>query len=148
MQRLKTRAQFQAVLAGATVARTAHFALHRCALDLASSAQPLFASDDVWLGAMVPKRWARRAVTRNAIKRQIYAVSAAPGVALPRAAHVVRLRAGFDRKEFVSATSDKLKAAVRAELQQLLARAARPPAPAPRTVPPPAAPPTAPSSSS
>jgi ribonuclease P protein component len=41
---------------------------------------------------------------------------------------VVRLRAGFDRKEFVSATSDKLKAAVRAELQQLLARAARTPA--------------------
>ncbi|ADU40174.1 ribonuclease P protein component [Variovorax paradoxus] len=130
MQRLKTRAQFQAVLAGATVARTAHFALHRCALDLASSAAPLFASDDVWLGAMVPKRWARRAVTRNAIKRQIYTVSAAPDVALPRAAHVVRLRAGFDRKEFVSASSDKLKGAVRAELQQLLARAARSPAPA------------------
>jgi ribonuclease P protein component len=38
---------------------------------------------------------------------------------------VVRLRAGFDRKEFVSASSDKLKGAVRAELQQLLARAAR-----------------------
>ena len=131
MQRLKTRAQFQAALAGATVARTAHFALHRCALDLASSAQPLFVSDDVWLGAMVPKRWARRAVTRNAIKRQIYAVSAAPGVVLPRAAHVVRLRSTFDRKEFVSATSDKLKAAVRAELQQLLERAARP-APPPR----------------
>ena len=89
----------------------------------------MFASDDVWLGAMVPKRWARRAVTRNAIKRQIYSVSAAPDVGLPRAAHVVRLRAGFDRKEFVSASSDKLKAAVRAELQQLLARAARPPAP-------------------
>lgn len=78
---------------------------------------------------MVPKRWARRAVTRNAIKRQIYTVSAAPGVALPRAAHVVRLRAGFDRKVFVSASSDTLKAAVRAELQQLLARAGRPPAP-------------------
>ena len=129
MQRLKTRAQFQAVLAGATVARTAHFALHRCALDLASGAPALFASDDVWLGAMVPKRWARRAVTRNAIKRQIYTVSAAPDVGLPRAAHVVRLRAGFDRKEFVSASSDKLKGAVRAELQQLLARAARSPAP-------------------
>ncbi|QFZ82560.1 ribonuclease P protein component [Variovorax paradoxus] len=131
MQRLKTRAQFQAVLAGATVARTAHFALHRCALDVsASGAASLFPSDEVWLGAMVPKRWARRAVTRNAIKRQIYTVSAAPGVVLPRAAHVVRLRAGFDRKVFVSASSDKLKAAVRAELQQLLARAARPPAPA------------------
>jgi ribonuclease P protein component len=36
---------------------------------------------------------------------------------------VVRLRAGFDRKEFVSASSDKLKGAVRAELQQLLRRA-------------------------
>jgi ribonuclease P protein component len=28
-----------------------------------------------WLGAMVPKRWARRSVTRHTIKRQIYAVS-------------------------------------------------------------------------
>ena len=124
MQRLKTRAQFQAVLAGATVARTAHFALHRCALDAADGAEPLFGTPVVWLGAMVPKRWARRAVTRNAIKRQIYTVSAASEASLPAAAHVVRLRSGFDRKVFVSATSDQLKAAVRAELQQLLARGA------------------------
>ncbi len=124
MQRLKTRAQFQAVLAGATVARTTHFALHRCALDGQAGAVSLFDSQDVWLGAMVPKRWARRAVTRNAIKRQIYTVSAATEVSLPQAAHVVRLRSGFDRKEFVSAVSDKLKAAVRAELLQLLERAA------------------------
>ena len=128
MRRLQTRAQFQAVLAGSTVARTAHFALHRCALDgpLSSStdvAAPLFTVDDVWIGAMVPKRWAKRAVTRNAIKRQIYNVSAATDVALPRAAHVVRLRSGFDRKEFVSASSERLKSAVRAELQQLLTRA-------------------------
>jgi len=135
MQRLKTRAQFQAVLAGATVARTAHFALHRCALDSESSAQ-LFASDDVWLGAMVPKRWARRAVTRNAIKRQIYNVSALPHAGLPRAAHVVRLKAAFDRKEFVSASSERLKRAVRAELELLLERAARPaPARAPAAPP-------------
>jgi division/cell wall cluster transcriptional repressor MraZ len=40
--------------------------------DAASAAQsPLFAVRDVWLGAMVPKRWAKRAVTRNSIKRQI-----------------------------------------------------------------------------
>ena len=128
MHRLQTRAQFQAVLAGSTVARTAHFALHRCALDGPSSssavaAPRLFTVDDVWIGAMVPKRWAKRAVTRNAIKRQIYNVSASPEVVLPRAAHVVRLRSGFDRKEFVSASSERLKAAVRAELQQLLARA-------------------------
>ena len=124
MQRLKTRAQFQAVLAGATVARTAHFALHRCALDAPAGVEPLFATEDVWLGAMVPKRWARRAVTRNAIKRQIYTVSAAVAESLPCAAHVVRLRAAFDRQKFVSAASDQLKAAVRAELQQLLERAA------------------------
>jgi len=124
MQRLKTRAQFQAVLAGATVARTAHFALHRCALDAPAGSSSLFGhAPDVWLGAMVPKRWARRAVTRNAIKRQIYNVSATVQTSLPHAAHVVRLRAGFDRKEFVSASSDKLKAAVRAELEHLMQRA-------------------------
>ena len=82
---------------------------------------------------MVPKRWARRAVTRNAIKRQIYGVAAALEPALPPAAHVVRLRATFDRKQFVSASSDPLKQAVRAELQQLFERAlgARKPASAP-----------------
>ncbi len=85
---------------------------------------PLFSVADVWLGAMVPKRWARRAVTRNAIKRQIYAVAADLDSPLPQAAHVVRLRATFDRKQFVSATSCALKHAVRAELVQLFARAA------------------------
>jgi len=124
MQRLKTRAQFQAALAGSTVARTTHFALHRCAIDGAVGANqvPLFDTPVVWLGAMAPKRWAKRAVTRNAIKRQIYNVSSDFEAALPQAAHVVRLRAAFDRKEFVSASSDKLKAAVRAELQQLFER--------------------------
>ncbi|CAN5877855.1 hypothetical protein BH11PSE13_BH11PSE13_13820 [soil metagenome] len=124
MQRLQTRAQFQAVLAGSTVARTRHFALHRCPLEApAGGAALLFDVEGVWLGAMVPKRWAKRAVTRNAIKRQIYNVSAESEVVLPIAAHVVRLRSGFDRKEFMSATSEKLKIAVRLELQQLLKRA-------------------------
>jgi ribonuclease P protein component len=72
---------------------------------------------------MVPKRWAKRAVTRNAIKRQIYSVSAQFETHLGLAAHVVRLRAGFDRKLFVSATSEALKVALRAELIQLFERA-------------------------
>ena len=141
MQRLKTRPQFQAAMAGETVARTAHFALHRLVLGAREcvpaserpGAQALFSGPDVWLGAMVPKRWARRAVTRNAIKRQIYGVAAALEPTLPPAAHVVRLRAAFDRKQFVSASSDPLKQAVRAELQQLFERAlgARKPASAP-----------------
>ncbi len=72
---------------------------------------------------MVPKRWARRAVTRNTIKRQIYAISAQFEVRLPCAAHVVRLRSDFDRKQFISATSTLLKQAVRLELEQLFEHA-------------------------
>ena len=140
MHRLKTRPQFQAALAGGTVARTAHFALHRLILpahvhslqataDRAGPApdavQALFALDGAWLGAMVPKRWARRAVTRNTLKRQIYAVSARFAPRLPCAAYVVRLRATFDRKQFISATSEPLKMAVRQELEQLFERGVR-----------------------
>ncbi len=71
---------------------------------------------------MIPKRWARRAVTRNTIRRQIYAV-AWEFAALPDAAHVVRLRSGYDREMFSSASSPALKRALRAELQALFAGA-------------------------
>ncbi len=131
MQRLKNRPQFQAVLAGVTLSRTPHFALHRVALDATTdvpSGKPLFALQDVWMGAMVPKRWAKRAVTRNTIKRQIYALSQDFAAALQPAAHVVRLRTGFDKTRFVSAASVQLKAAVRAELQQLFAAGCAQPA--------------------
>ena len=126
MRRLKTRAQFQAVLGGITVSKTAHFALHARALAVASDVSEalLFPEPAVWLGAMVPKRWAKRAVTRNTIKRQIYQVIQAFEPRFPHAAHVVRLRSVFDRKVFISATSDQLKHAVRAELEQLFDRAA------------------------
>ena len=113
-------------MAGSVLARTPHFALHRVALHDSrddEARQPLFAVDDVWLGAMVPKRWARRAVTRNTIKRQVYTVSQDFESSLTQAAHVVRLRSGFDRQQFVSATSSALKAAVRDELHQLFTRA-------------------------
>lgn len=142
MQRLKSRAQFQAVLAGQTVARSAHFAVHRLVLpaevsnvpspsgDMGSPASmsalsALFPGHAVWMGAMAPKRWAKRAVTRNTIKRQVFAVTTqfAPFIhQLPVAAYVLRLRAGFDRKLYVSATSDALKTAVRAELLDVMSR--------------------------
>ena len=80
---------------------------------------PLFPIQDVWVGAMVPKRWAKRAVTRNAIKRQIYNVSAEFANSLTLCAHVIRLRASFDRSLFISATSEALKSAVHAELKML-----------------------------
>lgn len=150
MQRLQTRPQFQAALSGGTVSRTPHFALHRLVLTEAHAAkdaaptgpgaklseqapQALFvvpgsSMPQVWLGPLVPKRWAKRSVTRHTIKRQIYAVASEFDVALqalPPAAYVVRLRAGFDRKQFISATSEPLKCAVRAELLQLLQHATR-----------------------
>ena len=135
MHRLKSRPQFQAVLAGNTLARTTHFALHNCALEQAAlvltnaASVALFPECGVWLGAMVPKRWAKRAVTRNAIKRQIYHVSAEFEPVFSASAHVVRLRAAFDRKQFISASSEALKSAVRAELNQLFTRAQTPLAP-------------------
>lgn len=126
LQRLKTRPQFQAVLTGKTLARTQHFALHRCSLDALPSNAALFSHRAVWLGAMVPKRWAKRAVTRNTIKRQIYTVSAAFASSLSESAHVVRLRSAFDRIQFPSANSDSLRTAVRAELYQLFSGEMRP----------------------
>jgi ribonuclease P protein component len=166
LQRLKTWAQFQAVLAGATIAKSEHFALHRNTIDAKSPEKAgadtelgyclpctdpknqlreglprraetretlhrpagvrlLFPTQDLWLGAMVPKRWAKRSATRNAIKRQIYAVSANFSPKHKEAAFVVRLRRDFSRQAFPSASSDFLKQAVRKELQALLQEGAR-----------------------
>ena len=76
------------------------------------------------MGALVPKRWAKRAVTRSLIKRQVYSVSKDFEQTLPVGEHVVRLRAAFDRQQFVSARSDALRSAVRQELQRLFGQAA------------------------
>jgi len=123
MQRIRTRQQFQAVMVGAPVAKTPHFALHRAALGSATNERPLFPVADAWLGVVLPKRWARRAVTRNTLRRQIYETARLLPSPLPHAAWVVRLRSEFSRKQFVSATSEPLKRAVRAELEMLLGRA-------------------------
>lgn len=117
-------------MAGGTVSRTAHFVLHRAAPPATESPGPassgrqaLFAVHEASIGAVVPKRWAKRAVTRNGIKRQIYNVSASFEAKLALAAHVVRLRSDFPRAQFPSAWSDALKVSVRTELQQLFAQA-------------------------
>jgi ribonuclease P protein component len=137
VQRLKTRAQYEAAMAGGTVSRTPHFVLHRAALAAPGDANPdpatgrqtpglhaLFAvRDEAWIGAIIPKRWAKRAVTRNGIRRQIYDVSADFAQRLPAAAHVVRLRMDFARKQFTSAWSPALHESVRGELQRLFEQA-------------------------
>lgn len=74
---------------------------------------------DIWIGAMAPKRWAKRAVTRNLIKRQIYNVAQRLETNLSNQAHVIRLRKGLVGKEFKSASSERLKFEVRTELEGL-----------------------------
>ena len=78
----------------------------------------------LWLGTIVPKRHAKRAVTRNLLKRQMRAAVVRHAGTLPQGLWVLRLRTPIDRKQFPSAASDALRSAVRAELDAVLARAA------------------------
>lgn len=82
-----------------------------------------------WEGAcrfalVVPKRHARRAVTRSLIKRQGRAQFAAHAARLAAGDWLLRLRAGFPLPQFPSAASTALRVAVRAELQALFGRVA------------------------
>jgi ribonuclease P protein component len=116
LDKLTLRADFDAVMAAGVVARTSHFALHQ---------QPQTATSRI--GAVVPKRWARKAVTRNLIKRQIYALGREPWTSdLPWADRVIRLRKTFDGKLFISASSEKLRHAIRTELHQLMGQVVAP----------------------
>jgi ribonuclease P protein component len=111
VNKITQRADFDAVMSAGVVATTPHFALHQ--------RKPVLIART---GAVVPKRLAKRAVTRNTIKRQIYALAAQRQSHAAPADHVVRLRREFDRKLYVSATSQALRQAVRQELQQLFAK--------------------------
>jgi ribonuclease P protein component len=113
VRRLKTREQYQAVLANEPIKKTVHFAMHRASADTFS------AQSETWLGAMVPKRWAKRAVTRNLIKRQVYNMADQFKAMFGPQAYVVRMRCGFDGKKFRSASSERLKQEVRSEIEGL-----------------------------
>lgn len=157
--KLQRPVDFERVLGRQSRARSAHFALHHLAAEPAPSAwhaaklrtasaelstgdaqpahnvvelDPPRAPDGCWVGVVVPKRHAKRAVTRALLKRQIRAAFAErPG--MPPGLWVVRLRSPFDRQKFPSAASDALRAAARAELAQLLDRAMKPPSSKPGT---------------
>ncbi len=129
-------ADFERVLGTPVHARSTHFAVHylrscpTSANKLSTGQAPEQgkpvddSGDSCWLGAVVPKRHARRAVTRNLLKRQIRQ-AACGQAALPAGLWVVRLRAGFAMADFPSAASDALRAAAGQELRDLLADAAR-----------------------
>jgi len=77
-----------------------------------------------WLGAVVPKRHAKRSVTRSLLKRQIRSALTRHAASLPPGLWLVRLRAPFAPKLFPSAASNALRAAALAELEGLLGNAA------------------------
>jgi ribonuclease P protein component len=151
--RLVATADFERVLATRSRASTPHFALHHLEtlpvprpgprrgpvwpklstnvdqtsaqpVEDLSSASP--GAAPIWVGAVVPKRHARRAVTRSLIKRQIRAATARHAARLAPGLWIVRLRAPFDPLRFVSAGSPALRRAVRSELDAALAAVARP----------------------
>jgi ribonuclease P protein component len=141
VDRLVQTADFQRVLQQRGRWHAPHFALHHVATGPARRKKPLTSElstgqaptggepvddlpDRIWLGAVVPKRHARRAVTRSLLKRQIRAAVERHAARLAPGLWVVRLRAPFDRSQFPSAASDALRALARQELDGLLARAA------------------------
>lgn len=145
--RIVRSADFERVLTCAPRAKTAHFALHHLA-DVPSrpvapkgvratelstrlmgngtpavdeSRVPMLqhpAPQGWWLGLVVPKRHARRAVTRNLLKRSIRSAMAHHVDRLDKGLWVVRLRAPFDKTKFPSATSSSLQASASLELEQ------------------------------
>ncbi len=78
-----------------------------------------------WLGSVIPKRHARRAVTRNLMRRQIRAAMADRLGTLPPGLWLVRLRAPFAVVGYPSAASAALRRAARGELERLFERAAQ-----------------------
>jgi len=141
-------ADFQKALGTRPVARTSHFVLHHLPhLDGSSADQPeLSTARGPWaaggvdessvplelpdwrLGLVLPKKLARRSVTRSLLRHQARAAVArhAPGLAHtawasrhPLDAWVLRLRAPFDRQQFPSAASEALNHVVRLELDTL-----------------------------
>lgn len=154
-------ADFQQALGTRPVARSAHFTVHFAVPSLArktprsgGDATPPIALDvelstgpadpqvepvdevrthhRVWrLGLVLPKRMARRSVTRSLIKHQARELWRLHAPALEQAGWlnelqpvgnwVLRLKAPWPVKDFPSAASEPLKQAVRAELLAMLA---------------------------
>lgn len=72
------------------------------------------------VGFVIPKRHAKRAVTRVAIRRQMRAAVVRHAAGLAAGEWALRLRVPWDPKRFRSATSAALAEAVHAELDALL----------------------------
>jgi ribonuclease P protein component len=145
LAQLTQSADFERVLGAPSRTRSPHFALHHLAqgplpakkpdsaqakADLSTGTAPACPQvvdnplSGIWIGCVVPKRHAKRAVTRSLLKRQIRHAFQRHAAALPAGQWLVRLRAPFAPSQFISARSELLAQAARSELDALLHRAA------------------------
>ena len=144
--RLQQAADFQRLLATPPRRRSAHFCVHFVAAepappgvrrhdasaeDLSTACEPKLTApvdklpQGCWLGCLVPKRHARRAVTRSLLKRQMRAAAQRHAEAMAPGMWLLRLRSGFAASQFPSAGSRALREAARQELDALLIGRAR-----------------------
>ena len=141
IDRLVRKAEFERALRNAPQARSPLFALHHAGA-VSGATQGKLSTDEVedgalavddsgksgrWLGLVVPKRHARRSVTRSLVKRAMRHAAERHAATLPAGVWVLRLRQTIDRSRFPSAASAPLAQLVAAELEQLMCAAERRP---------------------
>jgi ribonuclease P protein component len=144
--RLLHKCDFERTLAMAPCSRSAHFALHYLYARPSAPMKPArmvaaeklytgdapVGTDSVdnlisghWLSSVVPKRHARRSVTRNMLRRQVREAMQRHETRLRCGLWLVRLRQPFAVSAFSSADSRTLRLAAAQELDKLLVRACR-----------------------
>jgi ribonuclease P protein component len=145
--RLVNKADFERLLTTRARSRSAHFAVHHVAgvpsRSLPAHLKPVEAklstggdqnglqtvdnpTKGFWLGCVVPKRHARRSVTRSLLKRRMRQLFEAGASELPPGLWLMRLCQGFPVAQFRSAASQALSNTACAELAQLLNGLPRP----------------------
>lgn len=108
---------FEQTLAFRPCLRTAHWALHWAAFSAENEA------DSTCLGVVLPKKWAKKAVTRNGLRRQLYQVFSQYKDQLPQGRYVIRQTAAWSVAVYPSAWSDALRWVVRQEIIELIEKA-------------------------
>jgi ribonuclease P protein component len=132
-------ADFAALMGAPIRAKTTHFVLHhlagdpvagpgagrRLAIEQISTADAPILNHSVdntdaiahwWLGIVVPKRHARRAVARSLLRRQMRVHAEKCRTRMPPGRWLIRLRAPFDARQYPSAASVQLRVAAQREL--------------------------------
>ncbi len=133
----------KALLSAPTVAKTSHFILQAAlvkpvAQELPTGIAPeqtesvdnyVFPSPSaqppIGLALVVPKRHAKRAATRNLVKRQMREAVRRWSADWTGRQVLIRQRSAFSPQQYHSAASDALREAVRGELELLFTQASR-----------------------